>query len=521
MSRTYWNARLRPKLLIGALLACAAPILPAAFGQDRGRGGGEPPATPRCEIVIVGGGASGLYTAFRLGPVYGAKVCLFEKEEELGGRIKDVSKKPGGRVFGVGALRVVESQRIVVELAAELGITLQFAPNREQRISTRGFLGPDSQTLNELAFPLVPDDVTEGDLYDELQVGPARPTARTFPDFRSYARSTIGVEGYQYLADMSRFRGEFKAPVDARSFLEWLDEEETLFGDPGYPVGGMSQYIKRMAAGARTAGVRIFTAEPVLEISRVGRKRGGPASYRVVTSERKLRPRFVVIAADAWGFRHIGGNVAREIRAQPQFQDLLGIKTVTVTQWWSEPWWRDAPGREEVNRTWSTEAALNFIEIPIWPYAEAQIVTRSVYDDDPATVVFWENTAARSTEAVEAEIRRGLEYLYPGTEIPDPERTVVQVWPAAWYWLRGGSRFRNLEIARWAIEPLPDEPVALVGDSYFPQRATWSDAAYKSAINMLNDRFGFDLRGQTVSRDPDFDAGEPPEQRTPAPGTLP
>ena len=155
----------------------------------------------------------------------------------------------------------------------------------------------------------------------------------------------------------------------------------------------------------------------------------------------------------------------------------------------------------------------------MWPYAEAQRVTRSVYDDDPATVAFWENTAQRSTEAVEAEIRRGLEYLYPGAEIPDPERTLVQVWPAAWYWLRGGSRFRNADIARWAIEPLPGEQVALVGDSYFPQRATWSDAAFKSAINMLNARFGFDLSGQTIALDPDFQ-GEPLEAPVPFPGTL-
>ncbi len=504
------STRLLPLLALLTPLALTAFALPAVAGGERGR-------ATRCEIVIVGGGASGLYTAYRLGPEYGARVCVFEKNERLGGRIKDVANEPGGPVFGLGALRVVESQRVVIDLAAELGIELQFAPNRESIISTRGFLAADAQTLNEQAFPVVPDDVTEGDLYDELQFGPLRREADQYPDFRSYARAAIGVEGYQFLRDLSRFRGEFTDPIDARSFLDWLDEESTVCCIAGYPVGGMSQYIDRLADGARAAGVRIFTGEPVLDVSRARRGKGAKRRYEVTTTKRRLRPRFVVIAASKRGVGFIEGDVIDDIRRQTEFQDIEAVKVVTVTQWWTRPWWRSAPEREEVSRVWSTEAALNFIEIPVWPYAEAQNVTRSVYDDDPATVAFWENTASRSTEAVEAEIRRGLEYLFPGARIPDPERTVVQIWPDAWAWLRGGSSLRNVDIARWAIEPLPGEAVALVGDSYFPQRATWSDAAYKSAINMLNERFGFELEGQTVGLD---DETEAPEPIRPYPGTL-
>ena len=36
-----------------------------------------------CEVAIVGGGAGGLHTAFRLAPDLGDGVCLFEKEAEL------------------------------------------------------------------------------------------------------------------------------------------------------------------------------------------------------------------------------------------------------------------------------------------------------------------------------------------------------------------------------------------------------------------------------------------------------
>jgi hypothetical protein len=37
------------------------------------------------------------------------------------------------------------------------------------------------------------------------------------------------------------------------------------------------------------------------------------------------------------------------------------------------------------------------------------------------------------------------------------------------------------------------ENIALVGESYIPQRASWSDGAYKSAINILNLQYGFSI----------------------------
>jgi predicted NAD/FAD-binding protein len=57
-----------------------------------------PPAvqTIDCQVAIIGGGAGGLHTAFRLGPTMHANVCLFEKEDQLGGRVHDVSRTPNG-----------------------------------------------------------------------------------------------------------------------------------------------------------------------------------------------------------------------------------------------------------------------------------------------------------------------------------------------------------------------------------------------------------------------------------------
>lgn len=81
-------------------------------------------------------------------------------------------------------------------------------------------------------------------------------------------------------------------------------------------------------------------------------------------------------------------------------------------------------------------------------------MTRTVNDDDVRTVEFWERTARLGIGHVEDEIMRGFTYLLPGVTIPPPLKTVAQVWPAGWYWLRGGSQFPNADIASWAVEPL-------------------------------------------------------------------
>ena len=78
-------------------------------------------------------------------------------------------------------------------------------------------------------------------------------------------------------------------------------------------------------------------------------------------------------------------------------------------------------------------------------------------------------------------------------EIPDPDKTYVQIWPDAWHWLRAGSDFTNEDIYDWALEPLEGEDVALVGEAYNPQRSGWSDGAYKSSIHLLNARYDMEL----------------------------
>jgi phytoene dehydrogenase-like protein len=193
------RVKIRLPIFILVALLCAE----SAFAQGARR-------SISCDVVIVGGGAGGLHTAFRLAPTLGNQVCLFEKEAQLGGRILDVSLTPGGPVFGLGALRIMETQDVLFDLADELGIAYVAMPYDDDWISARGLFATNSDDLLS-RYP----DVTqpEGELYDKLFAPASRQHENDYPDFRSYVRGTVGEESYHFLADTSRFRGDYTYPL--------------------------------------------------------------------------------------------------------------------------------------------------------------------------------------------------------------------------------------------------------------------------------------------------------------------
>ncbi len=491
-------------LVSGQVAACTVSTTPT------------PTPTPtaqalECEVAIVGGGAGGLHTAYRLASAMGSKVCLFEKEKELGGRIRDITlddTKADGLRIGLGARRVMETQEVLFNLAKELGLELESPENAADLIHARKVFAFSKDDIAAKAYPSIPastdkDKDRETVIYDTLRASPERATLPSpkYPDFATYIKKVAGEEQYAFLRDMSRFRADFEYPLDARGYLDYLDEEWDTCCAPSYPKGGMSAFIRGMEVRAIQGGVRIFKEEPVSEIS----KRDG--RYELKTSKQTVRASKVVINAPPVGLDKIGGDVADRIKAQPQFQQIVGVKVVTVTQFWSESWWKaikDPAATKNANvwRAWSTEHCLNFIEIPIEPYADALKVTRSVYVDNLKCADYWDDLAKQGTAKVDEELQKQLTALFnngvssPATvAIPKPVKTVVQVWPGAWYWLKAGATITNAQLADWAAEPLAGESVGLVGEAYNVNRSGWSDAAYKSSIKLLNTKYGMTLPG--------------------------
>jgi hypothetical protein len=467
----------------------------------------SPTETPQfdCEVAIVGGGVGGLHTAFRLAPMLGDSVCLFEKEAVLGGRIRDASylDDPAQPRVGVGARRVMEGQDVLFSLADELGIVLQTPLLTAELIGARGAFSFSKEELLS-RYPDVtpsPDGDTEAAMYDALRFGPERENIDEYPNITSYVKSVVGEAGFEYLNDMTRFRSDLTYPIDARGYMDWLDEEWDNCCTASYPVGGMSSFVFVMQEAAESNGARILISDPVAALRRT------EEGYEVTSRSGTRTAKKLVIAVPPNGLEWIEGDVVEDIRVQEAYQAILPVRVTTITQWWPEAWWSDIvnPDAEEngnVWRAWTTEGCITSIEIPQESYLASAFVTRSVFTDDLECVLFWAEIGQQGIDAVEAELDAQLTALFnngvskPDTVvIPEPLETRVTVWPEGWYWLGAGTRLTNAEIYEWALNPLEGKDVALVGDAYNPQRSGWSDAAFKSSIHLLNERYGMALPG--------------------------
>lgn len=482
------NRLFRSKCLVGFIALIMALGTQA---QSKAAKSELPQSEIDCTVVVVGGGVSGLYTVYELSkkPWLNPKsICLFEKDSRLGGRVYDVAMDNDHPelVFGLGALRVLEGQDEIFALARELGVSLVAMPYQGDLINTRGIFSFSSDEINIKAYQNLSKSFinsngrgTEDALWSWLFEN--RSSAHKYAELRSFARDVLPKEGFQFLHDISRFRADFTRPINIEAFFQYYQEEDHQGVVPWYPIGGMSQFVVKMAEASRDRGVQVFMNEPVLHVEKLGR------SYEVKTDYHVTQTKLVVFALDPLGLGHVKGPMSEAIQSQKQFRDLMPIEVVSINQKWPLPWWQQS-GYEgkTINRAWTTEHCLNFIEIPLHDYGAKQLVTRTVYSDAPGCNEFWKETMEKKgIKAIEEEIMRGLRHLFPKASIPSPTTTLFQVWPAGWYWLRGSSDYSVEDIAAWAVKPLEGENIAVVGDAYFIKRSGWIDGAVRSAQNFL------------------------------------
>lgn len=490
--------------------------------------------TLECEVGIVGGGPSGVYSLFRLAPVLHEHVCLLEANDYFGGRVKDVEAPDSAGVFGLGALRVQETQNLMFNLAKELGFDLsQQAGNYQvpygpQRIFARGHVTADVNAF--LVDPMLyqtpvpnadfpdpasgyvdgqyPDRSTawncEGDAnyngcyndayYHALLNPKYTPAPKQYPNNRRWLQEVLTPEGFQYLTDGFRFRGDFENGIDPISYIGFLKEDWDACCNPTYPEGGMSVFVNAMMNKALANGARAFTSEPVISIDKEN------ARYKLESAHYLVTTKSVIIAVPADPFKRIGGSIAARIKARPEFQAIKGIRVITVDNWWKKPWWNDTQSEDggALDRAWATKNGVvgehlcfNAMEFGHTDYHRNQMVTRSVYNDDTECTKFWSKLYRKKGIAgINEEIVREYKIVFPEVadqlSVDEIEKTAYQDWHAAWYWLQGPTAVSNDAVAIWAVEPLPGEKISLTSESYNPNRSGWVDGALKSSINSLN-----------------------------------
>ena len=458
----------------------------------------------KCKVAIVGGGIAGSYLAMRLSKKYGKDICLFDKDKHTGGRLYDIpvnSEKLRSPKIGIGGRRVLASQEIMMNLAKELDIRLQKPKTAEEFCFARGKYYFTTKSKDKDVFANLYGGLRidrshsdyEFQLTQTLFNSPERKNIISHPNLRTYIASALGDAGYQFLYDMTRFKSDFTYAIAAKDYIDWLETEYTYDLDARYPVGGMSQFVKKLTLKAQKFGARIFKPERIISINK-----DKYSGYRLSSTQRKIRADKVIIAAPAPELTEINGDIVDAIRSGSPLEYIIGVNVMTITQWYKNAWWmrskRFSNGKR-VWRAWTTDSCIRAIEIPQEPYLIRQKVLRVAYSDDPNCIEHFNFLKKTNFTKLEDKIRNGLQHLFTNNgittriRIPKATRTVIQEWPGAWYWIKAGSPFSARYIAHWASKPLEGENVGLASDSYFLQRSGWSEAAILSAMQLLKRQY--------------------------------
>lgn len=262
------------------------------------------------DVVVVGAGMGGLYTAWRLrgcdgspppqGKTQAPNVCVFERTHHIGGRARTVKSGGTQTPFDLGAMRFIPSQHLRVNALAEhFHIpTRDFVVGGDKNLQYfRGVRLTNEQAAHDpssLPFNLTPNE--RGKSADELL---SMAIETVVPNFRKmgpqeWAKAkrntivkiadpgtgeTVGVPlyqlGLQNVLSLTLSREAIALVTDSvgyQSYLQNWDAGQALEGIAGdfrsgttyrTPINGMGAFPRALAADLRKAGTE-FRAEQTL-----------------------------------------------------------------------------------------------------------------------------------------------------------------------------------------------------------------------------------------------------------------
>ncbi|KAL9951517.1 hypothetical protein ACROYT_G044192 [Oculina patagonica] len=457
-----------------------------------------------CSVAIVGGGTGGLLTAYAL--LHSKKetnetgVCLFEREDHLGGKIFDYNfTHAPDVVVGLGVWNIHADNYNEGDIQRHFNILTDddWAP-KTHRVEARGVYADSFDSLKPKAFPTLMDrapmnnktlEKTAEFIYDDARNYTQFSTAETFLSYE------LSPEGTKLMEDTYGFLGDYMQAINPLSYREYLKKKIHVIGereDDLRPLKGMSEFITHLAQQVRSRGGKIYLKETVTSIEKRGDK------FVLQTTNFTVKANKAVITAGPTAVKKIKGDVIQGITDHEIFKSIVSVPAFSGAAVYEKAWWNDSTAVQKKNNLTALSkfvSCSNCLGITM-PYKgrgpNGEAVLHTIANNGGCSDK-WGEILQISAKEVDKELKRALKYKFQRDDVPDPLETKYKYWEEGfWFLQKPGAKFSLSAIQQWAKRPLTGQDVFLVDRAYY-SFGGWLDDTIQSSLDALKEGWNLDF----------------------------
>lgn len=518
------------------------------------------------DVVIVGGGISGLYTAWRLCTSPNPpRVALYESSHRLGGRIDTVPLPVPGLDSSaeLGAMRFFPFMQMVTNLLQYFGIpTETFPGNTLRQLYLRSVAIQMDNQGNALNSPYnlplgepqnyfqlimnvlntaVPDatSLTPQQWRGVTQNGTFQGSELWKWGMRNIAGEIISNQAYQFVYDAIGLDSLFlktNAAMAVRMVAEPL--QDYIAGKVLRPTNGFGSLVAELET--RLAACPTCTIFKNFRLATVRRGMDGfdldfaaPTEPQPLVTASKLVLALPRRAVELINLDELFRPVERDFQRRTlegKLDTVIGVPAFKIAVVYEQPWWQSFTNNTGATQGWTDGYSVT--DLPIrqvffglgqgpQPEGNARVILATYADTDAA--VFWDGLSSVSAHTPVLGSGSEIQQVGPGSLLAAVERQLLELmqitgplpapqWAGYMDWNAdpfGGAWHEwkpGVDIIS-AIpdmrQPIPGLPLFLCGEAYSWFQA-WIEGALMSAERLLQDHFGLEWPSEWLPEDYDI-----------------
>lgn len=367
-----------------ALLDGQSNIIQSAL-DTQAKPGTQPPPPPSttCDVAIIGAGPGGLTMAYRLAPIYGSRLCVFDERNHVGGKVHSIRYTASSDTRPVWTPTHAEQLRggdtILRCMAQEVGSIMVvrgtpgvFYDFNAQGMNATGFqcfgnvtptgsatcptaspweavLAPNGQRGfspygNDLPNPCANKDWRACSYTDEyytiLTTGANINSIVSGESFGQYAQRILGINGAKYFSDL--FGLGYMDIIDARAMVDYLMYDYTFPYGHVHMQHGAPQVStwNRVAKLISNNGSRITLNTRIQSIDRSS----STGLYTLISDDAvplTISAKRVVLAFPPNHLASMSGSVVAKLQASPYVSYSQPTHACTWNAFFPTMWWKE------------------------------------------------------------------------------------------------------------------------------------------------------------------------------------